>query len=104
MQFASLFEGTGYSPWCDPLNQEAPMQRYQEKSSDVRETGNSIRLIFAGLGAILLVIVTLVTNYPAVSEWISASAQAEFVNPDITSAGPTQIAQPAEPMRIVRSN
>jgi Na+-transporting methylmalonyl-CoA/oxaloacetate decarboxylase gamma subunit len=80
------------------------MQQYQDKSGDAHETGNSIRLIFAGLGAILLVIVTLVANYPAVSEWISASAQAEFVNPDITSAGPTQIAQPAEQMRIVRSN
>jgi hypothetical protein len=50
------------------------------------------------------VIVALVTNYPLASEWVSAAAQAEFVNPDITSAGPTQIAQPAEQMGIVRSN
>jgi Na+-transporting methylmalonyl-CoA/oxaloacetate decarboxylase gamma subunit len=80
------------------------MQRYQDKSGDAHERENSIRLIFAGLGAILLVIVTLVANYPAVSEWISAAAQAEFVNPDIAPAGPTQIAQPAEQMRTVRSN
>jgi Na+-transporting methylmalonyl-CoA/oxaloacetate decarboxylase gamma subunit len=80
------------------------MQRYQDKSGDAHERENSIRLIFAGLGAILLVIVALVANYPAVSEWISAAAQAEFVNPDIAPAGPTQIAQPAEQMRTVRSN
>jgi Na+-transporting methylmalonyl-CoA/oxaloacetate decarboxylase gamma subunit len=80
------------------------MQRYQDKSDDAHETGTSIRLIFAGVGAILLVIVMLMANYPAVSELISAAAQAEFVNPDIAPAGPTQIAQPAEQMRIVRSD
>jgi Na+-transporting methylmalonyl-CoA/oxaloacetate decarboxylase gamma subunit len=81
------------------------MQRYQDRPSDVRETETSPRLLFfAALGIVLLVIVALVTNYPAMSEWVSAAAQAEFVNPDITSAGPTQIAQPAEQMGIVRSN
>jgi len=79
------------------------MQDYQDKD-DPRETANSPRLIFAVLGGILLVIVALVTNYPAVSEWISAAAQAEFVNSDMTPSGPTQIAQPAEQMHIVRSN
>jgi hypothetical protein len=79
------------------------MQQYQDKD-DARETANSTRLVFAILGAILLVIVALVTNYPAVSEWISAAAEAEFVNPDITSIGPTQLARPAEQMRIVRRN
>jgi hypothetical protein len=80
------------------------MQRYQDKSGDMRETENPTRLILAALGVILLVIVALMANYPAVSEWISAAAQAEFVNPDLTSAGPTQVAQPAEQMQIVRSN
>ena len=79
------------------------MQQYQDKN-DPRETANSPRLIFAVLGGILLVIVVLVTNYPAVSEWISVAAQAEFVTPDMTPSGPTQIAQPVEQMRIVRSN
>jgi hypothetical protein len=79
------------------------MQQYQDKS-DPRETDTWIRLTLAVHGVILLVIVALVVNYPAVSEWVSAAAQAEFVNPDITSVGPTQIAQPAEQMRIVRSN
>jgi hypothetical protein len=80
------------------------MQRYQDRPSDVGETETSPRLLFAALGIVLLVIVALVTNYPTVSEWVSAAAQAEFVNPDITSAGPTQIAQPAEQMGIVRRN
>jgi hypothetical protein len=80
------------------------MQQYHDKSSDTRETANSTRLILAVVGGVLLVIVTLVTNYPAVSEWISAAAQAEFVNPDITPNGPTQVAQPAEQMGIVRNN
>ena len=78
------------------------MPRYDK--DDAPETDNWIRIILAAHGVILLVIVALVVNYPAVSEWISAAAQAEFVTPDITSVGPTQVAQPAEQMRIVRSN
>ncbi len=80
------------------------MQRYRDKSGDAREAANSPRLIFAVLGGILLMIVTLALNYPVVSQWISAAAEAEFVNPAITSVGPTQIAQPAEQIHIVRSN
>ena len=79
------------------------MQHYQDKD-DLRETDSWIPLVIAAHGVILLVIVALVSNVPAVSEWISAAAQAEFVSPDIMSAGPTQIAQPAEQMRIVRNN
>jgi hypothetical protein len=78
------------------------MRQYQD--NDPRETANSPRLIFAVLGGVLLVIVALATKYPVVSEWISAAAQAESGNPDLTSTGPTQIAQPTEQMRIVRSN
>ena len=80
------------------------MQQYQDMSDDTRETANSSRLVCAVLGGVLLVIVAIVTNYPAVSEWISAAAQAEFVVPDTSLSGPTQIAQPAGQMHIVRSN
>ena len=80
------------------------MQQHQGKSDDPRETDNMVRIILAAHGVMLLVIVALVTNFPAVSEWISAAVQAEFVNPDITSVGPTQLAQPPEQMRIVRSD
>jgi hypothetical protein len=79
------------------------MQQYPNKD-DSRDTGNRTRIILAAHGVILLVIVALVANYPVVSQWVSAAAQAEFVNSDMTSASPTQLAQPAEQMRIVRSN
>ena len=52
----------------------------------------------------MLVIVAIFANYPAVSEWVSAAVEAEFVNSDVTSGGPTQIARPAEQMRVVRNN
>ena len=79
------------------------MQRHDD-NDDVPETDNWIRVILAAHGVILLLIVALVANYPAVSEWISAAAQAEFFTPDITPAGPTQLAQPSDQMRVVRSN
>ena len=79
------------------------MQQYQDQD-DARETANSPRLIFAALGVVLLAIVVLATNYPVVSEWISAAAQAEFFGSDTVATSPTQIAQPLRPTRIVRSN
>ena len=79
------------------------MQQHQDKE-DPRETTTSTRLVLTIFSGILLVIVVLVTNYPAAFEWISIAAQAEFVPPDLAPSGPTQVAQPAEQMRIVRSN
>jgi hypothetical protein len=79
------------------------MQQDQDKS-DAGETDSRIRIILAVHGVILLVIAALVVNFPAVSEWVSAAAQAEFISPDVTPASPTQVAQPSEQMRVVRSN
>ena len=79
------------------------MPQYRDKD-DPREADNRTRIILAAYAVILLVIVALVTNYPVVSEWVSAAAEAEFVIPDATSTGPTQIAQPSEQMRIVERN
>jgi hypothetical protein len=79
------------------------MRQYQDQD-DLRETGGWIPLVLAAHGVILLVIVALVANFPAVSEWVASSAQAEFVNPDTTSNGPAQLAQPAGQTRIVRSD
>jgi len=45
----------------------------------------------------------LALSSPSASEWISAAVQAEFVG-DGPAAPPTQIAQPTEAARIVRSN
>jgi len=79
------------------------MQQYRDKD-DPHETDSWLPVVLAAHGAILLVIIALMVNYPVVSEWVSAAAQAEFVGPEITSVGPTQLAQPAEPMRIVKNN
>jgi hypothetical protein len=79
------------------------MRQYQDQD-DLRETGGWIPLVLAAHGVILLVIVALVANFPAASQRVSTSAQAEFVNPDLAPVGPTQLAQPAEQMRTVRSN
>jgi hypothetical protein len=103
MQFAFECASAGYSLGCDPLNQEPPMRQYQHDDESARETDTWIRIVLAAHGLILLVIVALVANNPAIPEWISAAAQAEFVNPDIASVGPTQLAQPDQ-MRIVRNN
>jgi len=79
------------------------MPQYQDQD-DLRETDGWIPLVLAAHGIILLVIVALVANFPAVSHWVASSAQAEFVNPDTTSNGPAKLAQPVDQMRIVRSN
>ena len=79
------------------------MRHYRDRD-DSRETDIWIPLALAVLAVVLLTIVALVTKYPAVSEWVSAAAQAEFVNSDIAPAPPTQLAQPSDQMQIVRSN
>jgi len=78
--------------------------RQDQDQDDLRETDGWIPLVLAAHGVILLVIVALVANFPAVSQWVASSTQAEFVNPDTMSNGPAQLAQPADQMRIVRSN
>jgi hypothetical protein len=55
-------------------------------------------------GIVVLVLIALALSSPSASEWISAAVQAEFVNPDLPANAPTQVAEPAEQMRIVRSN
>ena len=73
------------------------MQQYRDKD-DPRETDSSFAVVLAAHGGILVVIIALMAKYPVVSERVSAAAQAEFVGPEITSVGPTQLAQPAEPI------
>jgi hypothetical protein len=74
------------------------------KPAGRRDSSGEITTLLAVNGIIVLVLLILALTTPAASEWISAAAQAEFVNPDISNAAPTQIAQPMEQMRIVRSN
>jgi len=49
------------------------------------------------------VLLALALSSPS-SERISAAVQAEFIGPNLPANAPTQIAQPVEQMRIVRSN
>jgi hypothetical protein len=76
----------------------------QWKPAGRRDSSGEITTLFAVNGIVVLVLLVLALCAPAASEWISAAAQAEFVNPDLSGAAPTQIAQPAEQTRIVRSN
>jgi hypothetical protein len=85
--------------------QEAPMlQRYDDrlKPQDRRDLSDQITPLLAINGIIVLVLLVLALSVPAASEWISAAAQAEFVGGD--AAASTQIAQPVEAIKIVRSN
>jgi hypothetical protein len=76
----------------------------QWKPTGRRDSSGEITTLLAINGIIVLVLLVLALSTPSASEWISAAAQAEFVNPDISTSAPTQIAQPAEQTRIVRSN
>jgi hypothetical protein len=68
-----------------------------------RDLSREITPLLAINGIIVLVLLVLALSFPSASEWISAAAEAEFVggNP---SMAPTQIAQPIEAIRTVRSN
>ena len=76
----------------------------QWKPNGRRDSSGEITTLLAINGIIVLVLLVLALSTPSASEWISDAAQAEFVNPDISTAAPTQIAQPTEQTRIVRSN
>jgi hypothetical protein len=85
--------------------QEAPMlQRTPDRWTPYkrRNLSDQITPILAINGIIVLALIVLALSVPSASEWISAAAQAEFVGGD--APGMTQIAQPSEMMKIVRSN
>jgi hypothetical protein len=67
-------------------------------------SSGEITTLLAVNGIVVLVLLVLALASPSASEWISAAAQAEFVGPDLPGASPTQIAQPSEQTKIVRSN
>jgi len=69
-----------------------------------RNLSDEITPLLAINGIIVLVLLVLALSTPTASEWISAAAQAEFVGGDAASLAPTQIAQPVEAIKIVRSN
>jgi hypothetical protein len=82
------------------------LQRYDDrwKPPSRRGLSDPITPILVINGIIVLVLLILALSVPPASEWISAAAQAEFVGGDPTAPTPTQMAQPDEAIRIVRSN
>jgi hypothetical protein len=78
-----------------PNDSSPPYRRFPWKSS----AG-----ILAVHGIILVVLVSLIINYPAASEWISQAVQAEFVGGPPPVIVPTQIARPNSQMRTVRAD
>jgi hypothetical protein len=81
------------------------LQRYDHKwkQQGRRDLSEQITPLLAINGIIVLALLVLALSVPSASEWISAAAQAEFVG-DGPVGMPTQIAQPAEAIKIVRSN
>ena len=81
------------------------LQRYDHKweQPGQRDLSKQITPLLAINGIIVLALLVLTLSVPSASEWISAAVQAEFVG-DGSAGTPTQIAQPAEAIKIVRSN
>jgi hypothetical protein len=75
-----------------------------QRNSARRDRSDQLTAVLAVNGIVVLVLLALALSSPSASEWISAAVQAEFVNPDLPTNAPTQIAEPVEQTRIVRSN
>jgi hypothetical protein len=82
------------------------LQQDHDKSNPTSRRGFSdqITSLLAINGVIVLALIAFALSSPSASEWISAAAQSEFVGDDAAAISPTQVAQPAQPVRIVRSN
>jgi hypothetical protein len=81
------------------------LQRYDSrKSQSRRDLSDEITPLLAINGIIVLALLVLALSVPSASEWISAATEAEFVDGLAPAVTPTQIAQPIEMVKIVRSN
>jgi len=82
------------------------MQRDHDKSDPTgrRSFSSEVTSLVVINGVVVLALIALALSSPSASEWISAAAQAEFVGSDAPLTSQTQVAQPAETIRIVRSN
>jgi hypothetical protein len=82
------------------------MQRFQKNSrrSDRHSFWNRTSGLLALYGAAVLVLVGLMTRYPAISERVAEAVQAEsgVITPSPEIA-PTQLAQPNNELRTVRA-
>ncbi len=68
-----------------------------------RNLSDEITPLLAINAIIVLALLVLALSSPSASDWISAAAQAEFVGGNAASMAPTQVAQPVEAIKIVRS-
>jgi hypothetical protein len=82
------------------------MHGFQQNSrrSDRYDFWNWAVGLLALYGAVALVLVGLMMRYPAISDWVSEAAQAEFaVTTPSPEIAPTQLAQPNDEVRTVRA-
>jgi len=81
-----------------------PRSQRNSRPSDRHGFWNWTAGLLAVYGAAVLVLVGLMTRYPAVTDWVSQAAQAEFavVSPSPESA-PAQLAEPGNQIRTVRA-
>jgi hypothetical protein len=103
-QIAFLRSIMSYLRGAIRIQGEPMLQRYDWKQQSRRNLSDEITPLLAINGIIVLALLVLALSSPSASEWISAAAQAEFVDGDAASMTPTQIAQPLEAIKIVRSN
>jgi hypothetical protein len=82
------------------------MQRFQGNSrpTDRRDFWNWTGNLLAVYGTAVLVLVSLMMRFPALTEWVSEALQAEAaVMSPAPETTPTQFAQPGGQMRTVRA-
>ena len=81
-----------------------PRSQRNLRPSDRQGLWNWTAGLLAVYGAAVLVLVGLMMRYPAVSDWVSQAAQAEFavMSPSPETA-PAQLAQPGNQIRTVRA-
>ncbi len=82
------------------------LQRPQDRSNPTgrRDLSKEMTPLLMVNGIIVLALLALALSAPSASEWISAAVQAEFVGSNGPLMTPTQIAQPIEATRTIRSN
>jgi hypothetical protein len=79
------------------------MQHFQDERKPA-DRGGAISIILAINGVIVLALVAIALSAPSASEWISAAAQAEFVDGTMPVAVPMQTARPTEQIRTTSND
>ena len=82
------------------------MQQYHDKWNPTgrRSSSREMTPILLINVIIVLGLIVVTLSSPSASQWIAASVQAEFVGSEAPASPPTQMAQPADAMRTIRTN